>query len=158
MAGEPASASLFALIRMRVYLDNCAINRPFDDQTQPRIKSETVAVIEIRAKLELGMIDLVWSYLHEFEISRNPFSKIQAAALEWKQMAKLEVVPSLAILKTSYDLRDLRLKPIDSLHLAAASTAGCSYFITTDDGILSKLTNYRGLKVRGPVDFVNAKR
>jgi len=28
---------------MRIYLDNCSFNRPFDDQTQLRIRLETEA-------------------------------------------------------------------------------------------------------------------
>ena len=35
---------------MKVYLDNCVLNRPFDDQGQERIRLETEAVMLILAK------------------------------------------------------------------------------------------------------------
>ena len=42
---------------MLVYLDNSALNRPFDDQTQPRIWLETLAVSLILQMTEAGEID-----------------------------------------------------------------------------------------------------
>lgn len=33
--------------KMRVYMDNCCFNRPFDDQTQTRVRLETEAKLEI---------------------------------------------------------------------------------------------------------------
>jgi len=32
---------------VNLYPDLCCLNRPFDDQTQPRVQSETQAIIEI---------------------------------------------------------------------------------------------------------------
>ena len=32
---------------MRIYLDNCCYNRPFDEQTQLRVRLETVMKISI---------------------------------------------------------------------------------------------------------------
>ena len=32
---------------MRVYLDNCCYNRPFDEQTQLKVRLETEAKMEI---------------------------------------------------------------------------------------------------------------
>ena len=34
---------------MRIYLDSCCLQRPLDDQTQPRIRIETEAVLTILA-------------------------------------------------------------------------------------------------------------
>lgn len=44
---------------MRVYLDNCTFNRPFDDQTQIRIKLETEAKLYIQEKIRDGTLELV---------------------------------------------------------------------------------------------------
>ena len=33
---------------MRIYLDNCSYNRPFDDQLQLKIKLETEAKLRVR--------------------------------------------------------------------------------------------------------------
>ena len=32
---------------MRVYLDNCCYNRPFDDQSQVRVRVETISKLAV---------------------------------------------------------------------------------------------------------------
>jgi 1,2-phenylacetyl-CoA epoxidase catalytic subunit len=56
----------------RVYLDTSVYNRPFDDQAQPRIWLETLAVSIILQMLEEGAAELVSSAVVAYEISRNP--------------------------------------------------------------------------------------
>ena len=36
----------------RIYLDVCCLNRPFDDQNQPRIRLESEAILIILAQYE----------------------------------------------------------------------------------------------------------
>ncbi|MEH2056455.1 MAG: hypothetical protein V7K97_09930 [Nostoc sp.] len=57
----------------RVYLDTSIYNRPFDDQTQPKVFLETQAVILILQMVEAKLIELVSSSVLEYENSRNPF-------------------------------------------------------------------------------------
>lgn len=64
---------------MRVYLDNCCFNRPFDDQKQIRIRLETEAKLEIQQKILQNKIELAWSYILDFENEMNPF-------LLWRNM------------------------------------------------------------------------
>jgi hypothetical protein len=49
----------------RVYLDTSIYNRPFDDQTQPKIFLETQAVILILQLVEAKLIELVIPFLDE---------------------------------------------------------------------------------------------
>lgn len=143
---------------MIVYLDNCAFNRPFDDQNQNRIKIETESVHLIREHINAGELNLVWSYLNDFEASRNPFPEIREAAYEWRQMATIFIGPALSILETSYKLRRAGIKPVDSLHIAAAHKANSKYFISTDDGILSKVKVFGDLHILNPVAFLSTWR
>jgi hypothetical protein len=39
---------------VRIYLDACCLNRPFDDQTQARIRLEAEAVLMILMECELS--------------------------------------------------------------------------------------------------------
>jgi hypothetical protein len=39
---------------MKIYLDVCCLNRPFDDQGQERIRLEAEAVLLIIARMESG--------------------------------------------------------------------------------------------------------
>ena len=41
---------------MRVYLDNCCYNRPFDDQGQVRVRLETEAKLRIQALMRTGVL------------------------------------------------------------------------------------------------------
>lgn len=36
----------------KIYLDTCCLNRPFDDQTQERIRLESEAVLAILSRIE----------------------------------------------------------------------------------------------------------
>lgn len=139
---------------MRVYLDNCVLNRAFDDQTQPRISKETDAIQLVRKRIQISGLELVWSYLNEFEANRNPFPEIRQSVFEWRQLASIIVPPSISIVKIAYDLREVGLRAVDSLHVASAVEANSDYFVSVDDGILSKVTEYRGLQLLNPITFV----
>lgn len=56
---------------MRIYLDNCCYNRPYDDQSQIRISLETQAKLYIQDMIKRGQLELVTSYVLEFENSNN---------------------------------------------------------------------------------------
>lgn len=57
---------------MRLYLDNCCLQRPPDDQTQPRIRVETEAVFAVLATVQAGEQSLLSSEALEYEVSRIP--------------------------------------------------------------------------------------
>ena len=46
------------------------------------------------------------------------------------------------------------LKAKDALHIACAIETECDYFITTDDQIISKLTDEKSIKVLNPLNFI----
>jgi hypothetical protein len=71
-------------IIMKIYLDNCSFNRPFDDQSQIRIKLEAEAKLKIQADILDGKYALVWSYILEVENMANPFEERKNAILGWK--------------------------------------------------------------------------
>ena len=56
---------------MKVYLDACCLNRPFDDQSQPRVRLETEAVSLILEKLAQGEWDWVGSEILLHEVSHT---------------------------------------------------------------------------------------
>lgn len=57
---------------MRIYLDVCCFNRPFDDQTQDRIHLESETVRAILNRCQSGEWKLVGSEIVDFEISKIP--------------------------------------------------------------------------------------
>ena len=52
---------------MRIYLDNCCFNRPFDNQSSIRVKLETDAKLYVQLMIRTGKIELAWSYIIDFE-------------------------------------------------------------------------------------------
>ncbi len=52
---------------MKIYLDNCCLNRPYDDQTQIRISLETQAKLYVQDLVKRKKLDLVTSYILWFE-------------------------------------------------------------------------------------------
>lgn len=58
---------------LRIYLDNCCYNRPYDDQLQIRISLEAQAKIFIQNAIKLGKIELATSYILVYENNKNPF-------------------------------------------------------------------------------------
>ena len=58
---------------MKIYLDNCRFNRPFDDQSQIRILLESEAKLNIQENIRSGTYKLIWSYILDYENSKNPF-------------------------------------------------------------------------------------
>lgn len=60
---------------MKIYLDNCIFNRPFDNQKDIRIKIETEAKLYIQEQIKNEKIILIWSYILDFENEQNPFDE-----------------------------------------------------------------------------------
>ena len=81
---------------MRVYLDNCTFNRPFDDQI--RIRLETEAKLYIQERIRDGTLELVWSYILDYENLANPFEERRNVIQNWKARALIDVNADLEIL------------------------------------------------------------
>ena len=72
---------------MRLYLDVCCFNRPFDDQAQTRIRLETESKLVLQDLVRTGRHALVWSYIMDFEVANNPFEERIRHILEWRKLA-----------------------------------------------------------------------
>jgi len=143
---------------MRIYLDVCALNREFDDQAQTRIATEAVSVKEIRKLVENGSLSLVWSYIHDVEISRNPFEERKIGATSWSLLSAVEIGPSIKIASDAVAYQILGFNDLDSLHLACAIEGKSDYFITTDDGILRKSGRLTATQIIDPIALVKIAR
>jgi predicted nucleic acid-binding protein len=141
---------------MKVYLDNCTYNRPFDNQGQIRISLEAQAKLHIQRLIIDKKLELVYSYLSVYENSENPNSEHRNSirnffsyAVECIDIGKADVIEARA-----EEIKKWKIKSNDSIHLACAIEAKCDYFITTDDGILN---NYRATDIRvcDPIDFIS---
>lgn len=137
----------------KIYLDVCCYNRPYDDQTQPRIQFESSAKLMIQALIIDGEIDFVWSYVIEFENSKNPFDEKRNAILSFKQYATETVEPVQDIEDMAKDFQKNGMKAYDSLHTACAVFANCDYILTVDDKLLKMHSD--DIIITDPVVFIN---
>ncbi len=142
------------LKKLKIYLDNCCFNRPYDDQTQLRIELETKAKLFIQDLIVKSKVSLVWSYVLEYELSKNPFmQKKYVITLFSKNMSEnVDVDKSIEVFNIAKTIIQSGIKQIDALHIACAIIAKCDYFITTDDRVLKYKTNE--LKITDPIAFI----
>jgi hypothetical protein len=54
-----------------IYLDVCCLNRPFDDQTQERIRLEAEAILFILTKFQVGDWQLLGSEAFDDELNNT---------------------------------------------------------------------------------------
>lgn len=139
---------------MKIYLDNCALNRPFDDQSQIRIRLEAEAKLYIQEKIKNGFFQLIWSYILAFENTHNPFEERKNAIRKWQEIAENDVEESSTVLKRAGIFLTLGLKPKDALHLACAVEGQAEFFLTTDDLIVKKLSSCTDIRAINPIEFL----
>ena len=132
---------------MRIYLDTCCLQRPLDDQTQPRIRVETEAIFAILAAVQDGGTSLLTSEALEFEISRIPNAQRRREAVAILTLATERLTLSDESETLAESLAQAGLSAMDALHLALAATAGADYFVTADDKLLRRAKSLPGLTV-----------
>ena len=138
---------------MRLYLDVCTFNRPFDDQNQLKIKLETEAKLFIQQSIMSGHHELVWSYILEYENSQNKFTDRRDTIYDWKKIAKIHCVENDKIIEYAEKLKKLNIRTKDALHIACSVYTNSDYLITTD----KQLFNLRldDIKIINPLTFLN---
>ena len=138
--------------KLKIYLDNCCFNRPFDNQTQMKIRLETEAKLYIQASVRGGKYSLCWSFMLDYENGKNPYEEKQKMIALWTKIADDFCPPSEAILSHGEEIMMLGIKNCDALHIACAIERHCAYFITTDKGLTNKIIE--GLRIINPIDFI----
>ena len=132
------------LLSMRIYLDNCCYNRPYDDQTQLRISLESQAKLQIQEMIKDGKLELAASYMLTCENSRNRFEVKRAAItrfLEDNVSVYIDALYSGKAAAIATLIQQTGVKAADALHTACAILAGCDCLLTTDDRLLKYHTD-----------------
>jgi len=140
---------------LKIYLDNCCYNRPFDNQNDLVIREETQAKLFIQSLIKYKVIELVYSSISLQEILDSPFEEnshsiqgfIEDNAKYYVSKNNNETAISLTeeIMKTGIKLKD-------ASHTACAIIANCDYLITTDKR-LCKFQDKR-IKIINPIEFL----
>ena len=148
---------------MKIYFDMNIYNRIFDDQSQIRIRFESMAIDILFELIEKEAYELVWSFILEYENSRNPFMERRVHIQAISSLCKVVVNPNNKIRDMAKEIISMsNAKDKDALHLAAAVYSECDCFLTCDDNFLrtiernkSSLKETIGLiKLYNPIDFL----
>lgn len=139
---------------VRVYLDNCAYNRPYDSQTQMKVELETQAKLRIQRLIKEGKIELASSYMSLYECGENPDPDKAEAITDFIETYSVAHAGENRIDEIEDDampIMDTGVKFKDACHVAAAIYTGADYFISTDQRLLKYQTN--AIKLINPVEF-----
>lgn len=141
---------------MRIYLDTCCFNRPFDDLSQDRIALEAKAIELIFSRCDMHDWDLISSTVLEFEVTRTPDEQRRAALNRFLAAAVEIILVNEDVRARAAEWESLGLKPLDAFHLAAAEKGRADVFCSCDDRLLSKcrgqsLTN---MKIVSPIELI----
>ena len=143
--------------KLKIYFDACCLNRPFDDQTEERIRIETEAIILIFNHVRLGDIDMIGSDILHLEIDKtpDPFRKLKLKIFTTYFSSTIKV--NEEITKRAFYLQTKKLKGFDAFHLACAESAHAKIFLTTDDEILkisNRIKKELKVEVENPVKWL----
>lgn len=143
-----------------LYLDTSIYNRPFDDQSQMRIRLETVAISMVLALIETGTFSAKWSFVLDYENSHNPFPERRAFVSYLARACDSIVEPDEAIRELARRLSEEHgVRGRDALHLACAELSRCKYLVTCDDRLIRQGQRLREngtlmLRVISPIDLL----
>ena len=137
---------------MRVYLDNCCFNRPFDEQLSAIIRLETDAKLHVQDLIRSNELELCWSFVLDFENAANPFEEVRDRISLWKNIAVADCDLSDDISQKAGQLMASGLRQMDASHIACAIHLNADCFLTTDKKILNKPIT--GIAILNPIDFL----
>ncbi len=123
---------------MRIYFDSCCLQRPLDDQTQPRIRVESEAVLALLNVVQSGGIVLLNSEALEYEMRRIPNKMRRNEVIAVLALAEERLELTEATVALAESLEKKGIDPMDAVHLAFASVAKADYFTSCDDKLLKK--------------------
>lgn len=125
---------------MRIYLDMSCLNRPFDDQTQLRIRLESETIIFILQNFNLPQWEWVSSEILQLEIEHIPVVEMREYLLLLASRAHHVVRLQQKEAKRAQQLKRMGLNAFDALHIACAESGNADIFLTSDQKLLEQAT------------------
>jgi hypothetical protein len=131
---------------MKIYLDVCCLCRPFDNQSEDRVRLEATAVQEIIRRCNDEFV-LVTSEAVIEEISEIPDIKKRLRVEKIVSFSKENILIDEGIIARMYEFIEIGGNPMDSLHIACAERAG-ALLLTTDDDLVTFFKSNQCIHVR----------
>lgn len=140
---------------MRIYLDNCCFNRPYDDQSNIRVSLETQAKLYIQDMIRNQKLELVSSYMLRFENEQNPYNMRKQAIAEFirkNTRVYIDFDKAEEVIRYAKEIMKTGIKEKDAIHVASALVANSDCFLTTDIRLLKYKTDQ--IVIEDPLDFL----
>ncbi|KJS18765.1 MAG: hypothetical protein VR72_21365 [Clostridiaceae bacterium BRH_c20a] len=139
---------------MKIYMDVCCLNRPFDDQTQDKIRIESDAMLAILSKCVSGEWQLLSSEVLDIEIENTQDQWKKSKVYELYKLAEDKIILNDKIVKRALEFQNSGLKSFDSLHVASAEYSKADIFLTTDKKLLHTVERLKlDLKTANPINW-----
>jgi predicted nucleic acid-binding protein len=123
---------------LRLYLDRCALQRPFDDRSQLRVATEAEAVLKLIEFFEASDLALLSSGALLFEVGRIKAPARHDYCLDLLGRCSDFVAFTNTIREQANSYSEEGIKSMDALHLASAVAGEATYFCSCDDQFLSR--------------------
>jgi hypothetical protein len=145
------------MLSMRTfYLDLCCLNRPFDDQHQPRVRLEAEAVLGLIQLARLGELGWIGSDVLDLESSRNPDTDKRGKVEVLLGAATSTITAGAHARERGRELQALGFTAFDALHIACAERAAVDVLLTTDDRLWRRAQRETGklaVRVENPAKW-----
>jgi len=141
--------------KIKVYLDNCCYNRPFDDFNIEKNEIEANAKMFIQSLAKYKSISLYYSFMSQIEIDDSPYEERKSCILSFVEENAVGFIGKKRfneIEALSSEIMQTGIKKKDATHLACSIIADCDYFITTDKRVMNHKTDR--IKIVNPIDFI----
>jgi predicted nucleic acid-binding protein len=146
------SIGVMKIKKLRLYLDNCCLNRPFDDLSYDIVRMESEAVLTIIDRCENGLWSFISSDVLFDEISRLTDNIRKQKILLLYQSASINIELTEEIITRAKELERFGIKPYDALHTATAEYGDVDVFLTTDNRLNNALNRAEvRIKVKNPL-------
>ena len=99
---------------MTIYLDVCCLNRPFDDQSQHRVRLEAEAVLSILEMAAAGKLKLATSDIIDDELSQMPDAERREKVELLLNASSKHVSLTTSIERRATQLHKWNITPLDA--------------------------------------------
>jgi predicted nucleic acid-binding protein len=135
-------------------MDVCCLCRPFDDQSQDKVRMETEAIVGMLARCATRDWVLICSDIIKLETNKNKDMQRKQKLLLLQELAAVHTKYNFEIKARAAAFRGCGMKMFDSLHLASAEYARADIFLTTDTRLIKAATRTNvNIRVANPLDY-----
>ena len=142
---------------LKLYLDNCCYNRPFDDLTNQKNYIESQAIIVILDLYKKNNLEIYKSKILDYEISQMKDITKKNKILDVYSSIKSNYIDTTnEIIDKAEKFRKYNIKQKDALHIAFAECGNLDYFLTVDKILINATSKIKDLKIKviNPIEFI----